>query len=112
LAALKAGEGLLIFPEGTRSQDGIITAPKAGAGLLACRSGVPVVPIHIRGARDMLPRGANFPLGSARIRVHFGKAMHPADYDPGSDHADRSIEASRRILERIKSLPDCDDLGL
>jgi hypothetical protein len=59
-----------------------------------------------------LPRGANFPLGSARIRVRFGKAMQPSEYDPGSDHADRSIEASRRILERIKSLPDCDDPGL
>jgi len=112
LTALKAGEGLLIFPEGTRSQDGIIAAPKAGAGLLACRSGVPVVPIHIRGARDMLPRGARFPLGSARIRVRFGAAMLPAEYDPGAERADRSIEASRRILERIKSLPDCDNLGL
>jgi hypothetical protein len=38
--------------------------------------------------------------------------MLPAEYDPGADHSDRSIEASRRILERIKSLPDCDDLGL
>jgi hypothetical protein len=38
--------------------------------------------------------------------------MQPSEYDPGSDHADRSIEASRRILERIKSLPDCDDPGL
>jgi hypothetical protein len=70
------------------------------------------VPIHIRGARDVLPRGAFFPAASARIRVCFGKAMLAAEYDPGSDHADRSIEASRRILERIKSLPDCDDLGL
>ena len=35
LAALAAGEGLLIFPEGTRSHDGVITSPKAGAGLLA-----------------------------------------------------------------------------
>jgi 1-acyl-sn-glycerol-3-phosphate acyltransferase len=112
LAALAAGEGLLIFPEGTRSHDGVITSPKAGAGLLACKSGVPVVPIHIRGARDVLPRGANFPVGSARIRVRFGKAMLPAEYDPGADHRDRSIEASRRILERIKSLPDCAEPGL
>jgi len=82
------------------------------APLLACKSGVPVVPIHIRGARDVLPRGANFPVGSARIRVRFGKAMQPGEYDPGADHRDRSIEASRRILERIKSLPDCAEPGL
>lgn len=112
LSALRSGDGLLIFPEGTRSQDGIIAEPKAGAGLLACRSGVPVVPIRIRGARDVLPRGANFPVGSARIRVRFGKAMLPGEYDPGEGHADRSLEASRRILGRIKALADCDDLGL
>jgi hypothetical protein len=44
--------------------------------------------------------------------VRFGKAMLPAEYDPGADHRDRSIEASRRILERIKSLPDCAEPGL
>jgi 1-acyl-sn-glycerol-3-phosphate acyltransferase len=112
LGALSAGEGLLIFPEGTRSADGIIAEPKAGAGLLACKSGAPVVPIHIRGARDVLPRGAHFPVGSARIRVRFGAAMKPSEYDPGRDHPNRSVEASRRILERIKSLPDCSEQGL
>jgi 1-acyl-sn-glycerol-3-phosphate acyltransferase len=112
LSALAEGKGLLIFPEGTRSHDGEIAAPKAGAGLLACKSGVPVVPIRIRGARDVLPRGANFPVGSARIRVRFGPAMSSAEYDPGEGHRERSIEASRRILERIKALPDCDDPGL
>ena len=44
LAALAAGRGLLIFPEGTRSADGVIAEAKAGAGLLACRSGAPTTP--------------------------------------------------------------------
>jgi len=69
LAALAKGRGLMIFPEGTRSADGVIGEAKAGAGLLACKSGVPVIPIHIRGARDVLPRGAFFPTGGARVRV-------------------------------------------
>ncbi|MEI6597516.1 MAG: lysophospholipid acyltransferase family protein, partial [bacterium] len=73
LGALADNRGLLIFPEGTRSFDGIIKEPKAGAGLLACKSGVPVVPIHIRGARDILPRGSFFPTGAARLRIRFGK---------------------------------------
>ena len=112
LAALSAGEGLLIFPEGTRSHDGVIASPKAGAGLLACKSGVPVVPIHIRGARDVLPRGALFPAGTARIRVRFGRPLHPRDYDPGREHPERFMEASRRILAAIKDLPDNADPGL
>ena len=112
LAALADNRGLLIFPEGTRSFDGIIKEPKAGAGLLACKSGVPVVPIHIRGARDILPRGAFFPVGTARLRVRFGKPLLPADYDPGAGAPNRSLEASRRILEAIKALPDCSEPGL
>jgi 1-acyl-sn-glycerol-3-phosphate acyltransferase len=112
LAALAEGRGLLIFPEGTRSQDGVIGEAKAGAGLLACKSGAPVVPIHIRGARDVLPRGALFPVGGARLRVRFGKALGPADYDPGEGVSGRTMEASRRILEAIKALPDCHEPGL
>jgi 1-acyl-sn-glycerol-3-phosphate acyltransferase len=112
LAALAEGRGLLIFPEGTRSPDGVIADAKAGAGLLACKSGAPVVPIQIRGARDVLPRGALFPVGSARIRVRFGRPLAPADYDPGRDHPERFLEASRRILSAIKALPDNADPGL
>lgn len=112
LGALADNRGLLIFPEGTRSFDGIIKEPKAGAGLLACKSGVPVVPIHIRGARDILPRGAFVPTGAARLRIRFGKPLLPADYDPGAGAPGRSLEASRRILEAIKALPDCFEPGL
>jgi 1-acyl-sn-glycerol-3-phosphate acyltransferase len=109
---LAEGRGLLIFPEGTRSQDGTFGEAKAGAGLLACKSGAPVVPIHIRGARDILPRGALFPVGGARVRVRFGKPLTVADYDPGEGFPGRTMEASRRILAAIKALPDCSDPGL
>jgi 1-acyl-sn-glycerol-3-phosphate acyltransferase len=112
LGALGDNRGLLIFPEGTRSYDGVIKEPKAGAGLLACKSGVPVVPIRIRGTRDILPRGSFFPVGAARLRIRFGKPMMPAEYDPGAGAAGRSLEASRRILEAIKALPDCSEPGL
>jgi len=112
LGALAAGDGLLIFPEGTRSQDGIIMEPKAGAGLLACKSGVPVIPIRIRGTRDVLPRGSLLPVGSARVHLRFGPPILASEYDPGRDYPNRSIEASRRILERIKALPEYVDLGL
>lgn len=112
LAALAEGRGLLIFPEGTRSQDGEFGEAKAGAGLLACKSGVPVVPIQIRGARDVLPRGALFPVGGAQVRVRFGQPLMPAEYDPGEGAPGRTMEASRRILAAIKALPDCATPGL
>ena len=104
LNALQADQGLLIFPEGTRSQDGVIGDAKAGAGLLACKAQVPVVPIYIQGARDVLARGSLFPQGGAQIQIRFGKAIGPETYDPGAQHPERMLEASRRILAEIKKL--------
>lgn len=112
LATLAEGRKLLIFPEGTRSADGGLLPAKAGAGLLALRSGVPVVPVRIRGARDVLPRGGAVPMGAARIRIRFGRAIPAAQLDPGREHPDRYLEASRRILAAIAALPDSDDPGL
>ena len=44
---LKAGEKLLMFPEGTRHQDGEFGDAKTGAAMLAVRTGVPIVPIYM-----------------------------------------------------------------
>lgn len=112
LAVLAEGRALLIFPEGTRSADGELQPAKSGAGLLALRSGVPVVPIRIRGARDVLPRGTRWPRTGAHIRVRFGAAIPASELDPGRGHDDRYGEASRRILAAIAALPDVTDLGL
>jgi hypothetical protein len=46
------------------------------------------------------------------VRVRFGKALLPADYDPGEGVAGRTMEASRRILASIKALADYQDPGL
>jgi len=66
-----------------------------------------VIPIHIRGARDVLPRGAFFPTGGARVRVRFGKALLPADYDPGEGVAghDGSVATDSRGDQSVTRLP-------
>ena len=68
--------------------------------------------MRIWGARDVLPKGAKFPVGSARIRVRFGPVIPPQVYDPGKEHPERFLEASRRILEIISNLPECREPGL
>jgi 1-acyl-sn-glycerol-3-phosphate acyltransferase len=73
---LAAGWNLLIFPEGGRSPDGWGQAHRGGAAWLAARSGRPLVPVHIKGTRRLLPRGAKrLYLGSTTVT--FGAPIPP-----------------------------------
>lgn len=54
---LKDGYSLVIFPEGTRSKDGTLMEFKQGSLKLATKSGMPIVPVTINGAKDIMPRG-------------------------------------------------------
>ncbi len=55
LKHLKEGSSVLIFPEGTRSRDGLINRFKEGAFMLAKQANVPILPVVIDGSKDLLP---------------------------------------------------------
>jgi 1-acyl-sn-glycerol-3-phosphate acyltransferase len=65
---LRAGISMLYFPEGTRSPDGNIKPFKVGAFKLAQEEQVPVLPIAIKGARDLLPKHSLAP-GKAHVQL-------------------------------------------
>jgi 1-acyl-sn-glycerol-3-phosphate acyltransferase len=70
---------LLLFPEGTRSEDGQVGTFKLGAAWLAVEYGVPVVPIALRGAYSAMPKGKNWPVrGRQPVSVRFGRPLTPA----------------------------------
>lgn len=56
LRELEAGSSVMLFPEGTRSQDGRLRAFKHGAFTLAIEAGVPVVPVVLDGTGAALPK--------------------------------------------------------
>lgn len=71
---LKHNKALCIFPEGERSIDGEIKEFKKGIGIIAKELGVPLVPVHIKGAFEAWPRTEKFPkLGPVRIK--FGEPV-------------------------------------
>ena len=55
---IREGRSVVIFPEGTRSPDGRLGMFKKGAFHLAINSGAQVVPVAIRGSREVMPRGS------------------------------------------------------
>ncbi|HSK53491.1 MAG TPA: lysophospholipid acyltransferase family protein [Clostridia bacterium] len=73
-ALLRESWRVVIFPEGTRTRTGSLGRFKPGAGLIAVRTGCPVVPVRIDGLWDVLPPGHRRPRrGHARVR--FGEAL-------------------------------------
>ena len=53
---IRDGMSVVIFPEGSRSPDGLIQPFKKGGFTLAIKSKVPIVPIAISGSRDIMPK--------------------------------------------------------
>ncbi|MCU0651286.1 MAG: 1-acyl-sn-glycerol-3-phosphate acyltransferase [Candidatus Omnitrophica bacterium] len=93
---VRAGGGLLIFPEGGRSQDGQIGQGHEGIGFLAEKLNVPIVPAYIRGTDKVLPRGSSR-VSAARVTVSFGKQILVERRMPYQAVADRIMEEIRRL---------------
>jgi len=58
LEKVKEGSSIIIFPEGTRSEDGEIGPFKKGSNLIASRSKCPMVPVTIIGSGDIIKKGS------------------------------------------------------
>ena len=69
---LRRGKSYIVYPEGTRSPDGRLQPFKKGAFLMALDAGVPVVPISISGATEVMPK-ATFKVFPETVRV----TVHP-----------------------------------
>ena len=69
--AIRQGGNLLIFPEGTRSEDGQLGDFKGTFAALALELKVPVIPVAISGAIRALPRGRRIPRFLTRVTVRF-----------------------------------------
>ncbi len=74
-SVLEQNNGVLIFPEGTRSVDGNLQPFKPGIlSLLMYGQQVPIIPTYIQGAYEVLPKGQNFPRKHP-IQIVFGEPL-------------------------------------
>ncbi len=77
--ALRSGLNILVFPEGTRSRDGRLSAFKKGPFFLAEETRAPIVPVAISGTQHMMSKGS-FAIKPGLARVEFLQAIKPADF--------------------------------
>jgi 1-acyl-sn-glycerol-3-phosphate acyltransferase len=108
LALLARGEGLLVFPEGTRIRRPGLAEPKAGIGLLAVRSVVPVVPAYITSNWEPRRRWYR----RIPVRIRFGAPLRFTAAGTGASARERYDEAAEAIMRAIAALgPDSGSPG-
>lgn len=91
---LKAGTSMVVFPEGTRSRDGKPLEFKQGALKLATKSGVPIVPITIKGSVDIMTSGS-LRIHPAKVELIISPVVKPEDYPE---------KETKRITEDVKNV--------
>jgi cytidylate kinase len=105
---LDAGQILAVFPEGTRSRDGALQRVREGVGLLALRSGAPVLPVGVVDSDRTWPRGHLLPRFGKRVTVRYGTAFSVNDSLTSRGEPIRGREATqaatRLVMDRIAAL--------
>lgn len=104
LRVVRSGGALLVFPEGTRGQDGVLGPAKPGAGMLAVLGKAPVVPVYISGSGGAWPRGRRLPR-PAKVTVTFGPPF-TVTQRAGASRKDDYEAVSRQMMAAIAGLRD------
>jgi 1-acyl-sn-glycerol-3-phosphate acyltransferase len=79
-AVLRRGELFGIFPEGTRSRDGLLYKGRTGAARLALEIGCPIYPVGITGTDAIQPPGAKAPKPFKHCTIAIGRPVRPERY--------------------------------
>ncbi|MDH3254708.1 MAG: 1-acyl-sn-glycerol-3-phosphate acyltransferase [Acidobacteriota bacterium] len=105
VARLRTGTSILVFPEGTRSTTGDFLPFRRGGFLLALKSGLPIVPVGIRGSRDVQAK-TSFWIRPGTVSVHYGSPIDTATYSVSTKD-----ELMGTVRERILALVADDSVG-
>jgi 1-acyl-sn-glycerol-3-phosphate acyltransferase len=102
---LRAGQVLVIFPEGQLSPTGTLQEMMSGGALLALRTGAPIVPVYLEGTNRIIPYGKIIPRWSCRrVVVRFGKPFYLKDLEESQDRRQALEEGTARIRDAIVAL--------
>ncbi|MEU8296864.1 lysophospholipid acyltransferase family protein [Micromonospora sp. NPDC048909] len=102
IPALKGGDLVVVYPEGTRSPDGRLYRGRTGAVRLAISAGVPIIPVGMIGTEKVQPIGARLPRpGAGKVIVRFGK---PLDFTGRPDDRTSLRAMTDEMMSEIQKL--------
>ncbi len=102
VATVKAGNGLTVFPEGTRARRGELLRPKPGVGVIARQAECPIVPAYLSGT-DKLRRCL---WGRQRLRLIYGKPLSTQWVKSFPIGKDGYQEIARGVMTEIARLKE------
>jgi 1-acyl-sn-glycerol-3-phosphate acyltransferase len=105
---VESGEVLGMFPEGHRSSDCRLIPAHPGTGLLALQTGVPILPVAIRGTEQI--KGWKTLLRRPQITVQVGEAFTIPR--PERISAEAARHATEQIMHRIAELLPAQERGV
>lgn len=103
IECLNSGYNMLIHPEGTRTRDSSMLEFKNGVAKLSIDTGIPIVPVRIKGTFEIFPRTKKFPKifrlrGKYPIKVTMGNPIYPEE---------NNVEVfTQKLRQSIESLED------
>jgi 1-acyl-sn-glycerol-3-phosphate acyltransferase len=103
IRVLQDGNGVLVFPEGSRTLNGTLQPTEPGMGLVIAKTLAPVVPMRIFGAHEALPRGGGR-LRFVPITVVIGEPIFFSAADVGPGGKDLYARLSDRVMKAIAAL--------
>jgi 1-acyl-sn-glycerol-3-phosphate acyltransferase len=109
-ALLKQGQALVIYPEGTRIDAGVLATPEPGAGFIAQRCGCAVLPVALTGTAECLPKGAKWPR-RVPVTLTFGRPFIVLQRRATTDERVSHEEAADAIMLAIAELLPPDMRG-
>lgn len=92
---LPDGVSILVFAEGTRSVDGRLGKFKKGGFMISIEKGIPLLPVAVKGSREILPKG-KFAYRSGEIEVVVCDPINPSDYT--HDSIEKLIERTHSAI--------------
>ena len=95
---------MLIFPEGTRSENGEIKRAKSGIGFIVEMAKVPIIPAKVIGSFQILPKGKLFPKLGQKLIIKYGVPFNAEDEVFELDKKTRYQKIADLIMNRIDML--------